>query len=156
MKCKKIERLLNVYLDNELPEQIKPAIQGHLSGCEKCTHTLNEIVKLKELIGTTTPYPVNPFLWTRIAESLKEEALIPIGVLITKILRVWVPIATMLILLSAVILYRLPELKIPAYKGTLATILDMPIVPENMEKITLNLLVYSNGLARREVPYAKF
>lgn len=155
MKCKNTARLLNMYADNELPEQTRSVLQGHLAGCEKCTHKLNEIMKLKELIAAAAPYPVNPFLWTRIAEGIREEIPMPIGVLVPGILRVWIPIAAVLILLSGFILYKLPVPERTVHKGTLSTILDMPISPENMEKITLNLLVYSNGLAK-EAPYVKF
>lgn len=139
MRCGKIQRLLNRYIDNELTEDI----QGHLAGCKGCTHRLNELTRIKELLGVTTAYQPNPFLLTRIASAIKEITPIPIG-----ILRVWVPIATILILLAGFILYRLPEVEKPVR----TTIFDIPTVPENMERITLNLLVYTNG----EVPYVRF
>lgn len=155
MKCKKIQHLINMYADNELPGQTRSVVQGHIAGCEKCAHTLNEITKLKEIIGAAVPYPVNPFLWTRIASGIREEMPIPTGVLIPKILRIWVPIASVLIILTGIFMHNLPEQEKPVYdKGTLTTIMDMPIIPENMEKITLNLLVYANGILK-EVPHVK-
>lgn len=152
MRCERVERLLNMYIDKELPEKTQSIVNGHLAGCDRCTHTLNELNRLKELVGTTAPYPVNPFLWTRIAEGLKEEVPIPIGILVPKVLRVWVPIATILILLSGLMLYRTEK---PVYKTKSliqTAVLDIPATPENMEKITLNLLIYTNG----GIHYAKF
>lgn len=158
MKCRKAQRLLNIYIDNELPGQKMSAVNGHLAGCPQCAITLNKLTKLKELAGTTTPYTANPFLWTRIAEGIKEGIPIPIGPLVLKFLRIWVSIASVLILVSGITLYRLPVEKEVLYGETSsmeATIFEIPVTPENMEKITLNLLVYTNGLTG-EVPYVNF
>lgn len=135
MKCKNVQRLLSSYIDNELTGDI----QGHLSGCKECTHRLNELTRIKELVGTIPAYEVNPFLFTRISSAIKEEIPIPIG-----LIKIWVPIAAMLILIAGIILYRLPEAEKPV-------VFETPIRPENMERLTLNLLVY-NG----EVPYVRF
>lgn len=141
MNCKMVQRLLNRYIDNELTEDI----QGHLSGCKDCTYRLSELSKIKELTGATPVYQTNPFLLTRITSAIREITPFPIG-----ILKVWVPIATLLIIISGIILYRLPEAERPVTKGS--EIFNIPVIPENMERITLNLLVYTNG----EVPYVRF
>lgn len=152
MRCKKTQRLLNMYIDNELATEVHSAVQGHIGVCQKCSTTLNELNKLKELVGTTTPYPVNPFLWTRIAAALKEEIPIPIGVLVPKFLKIWVPVAAALILFCGFLLYK-TERPVYTKKSLIQTaVLDIPITQENMEKITLNLLVYTNG----GMTYAKF
>lgn len=134
MKCKKVQRLLNRYIDNELPVDL----HEHLEGCKECTYRLKELTRIKELIGAAAPYPTNPFLLTRIASAIEGVMPFPIW-----ILRVWVPIATAFIFITSIIIYRLPEIERPVPKET--EIFNIPVTPENMERITLNLLVYTNG-----------
>lgn len=136
MNCRMVQRLLNRYIDNELPVDL----HEHLEGCKDCTHRLSELSRIKELVGSIPAYQPNPFLWTRIASAIEEKLPIPIG-----IIRVWIPIATILIILTGSILLILPKAKEPE-------IFTIPITQENMERITLNLLVYTNG----EVPYVRF
>lgn len=147
-----------MYIDNELPEQSNLSVETHLAECKQCTNTLNEFSRLKELIGKTTPYSANPFLWTRVAEDIKEGLPIPVGILVPRFLKAWIPIATIFILFSGFILFKLPEPQKIQYKTPLTmetAIFNIPLKPENMERITLNLLVYTNGITG-EVQHAKF
>lgn len=151
MKCKKIMRLLNMYVDDELPENLQVSLKGHIETCKDCNHKLNEFMKLKELIGTSTQYTANPFLWTRVLEGIREEMPVPIGILVPRLLKAWIPIASILIVISGFILYKLPESREPLYKVPSpieTTVLNIPTSSMNMEKITLNLLVYTNGLTQ--------
>lgn len=156
MRCKVVKRLLNGLMDNELVGEIQDTVKGHLEGCKECSHRLKELTKLKEMVRTSTPYTANPFLWTRIANSIKEEMPVPIGILIPRILRLWIPIASVLTIVCGLALFNLIKTEEPADRGALSTILDMPITPENMEKITLNLIVYTNGITQKEMPYVQF
>lgn len=159
MRCKKVFNLLNMYADREISQDMHSHIEKHLAGCKKCTGTLNEILRLKNIIGTVPQYTANPFLWTRIAEGIKQLVPAPVSLPVLNFLRVWVSAAGILIVLSGFVLFNLPEIERPRNDTDRQSItrqmLEVPITPENMEKITLNLLVYTNGKLP-EVPYVKY
>lgn len=158
MKCSDIEHLLNRYIDKELPARKTAVLEGHLAGCQKCTQKLNESIKLKGLVQALPAYTVNPFLWTRIRTAIgMKPAAVPAWIIIPKILKLWTAIACSLILISSIVLTKVTKTEQFMYKEELSVqkaILEIPAVPENMEKITLNLLVY-NG-TKTEVPYGLF
>lgn len=148
MKCSIIQRLLNRYIDNELPGKDIFDIKEHLAGCAQCTHKLNELTTLKGFIGGITPYTANPYLWTRIAESIHRGVPIPISILTTKIFKIWIPVATAFIVLSTIALFYVPEPQRPLRENIVSlenALLNMPRTPDNLENITINVLVYTNG-----------
>lgn len=157
MNCSKIERLLNMYIDKELPADRATTLHEHLAGCQRCTQRLNELTQLKGLVQTIPKYTPNPFLWTRITTALSETPVVPIRVVASRVLRLWVPVACTLILMSSIILTRVSKLEVSMYKekpSMQKAILEIPATPENMERITLNLLVYNTE--EMEVNYALF
>lgn len=157
MKCSKTQRLLNMYIDKELPADKVTALQGHLAGCQRCTQRLNELVQLKELVQTAPKYTANPFLWTRISAALTKKPAIPTWVVAPKVLKLWTAVACMLILISSIVLTQVTKVEVSMYQERPSIqneILEIPAKPENMERIALNLLVYTTrGM---EVNYALY
>lgn len=154
VKCNKTKRLLNMYLDKELPIKEGSEIKGHLKDCKKCNHYMAGLNLVKESIAGESSYNTNPFLWTRIKEAITEKPFIPGPLAIPGIVKLWMPIAVFSIFISLSVLHSLPtaqSLITKEPKTMETTILEVPITPENMEQITLNLIVYTNGMKGRFV-----
>lgn len=158
MKCKKASILLNRYIDNELSGEMRAEVQGHLAKCENCNNILKEMTHLKNAFAAIPRHAANPFLWTRIADKIKCPVPLVFGFPIPKLLHIWITMACVLIVSSGIVLYKISEPEKEqetASENLSAQILESPMRPENMEKITLNLLVYTNGKPL-EAPYVKF
>ena len=148
MKCEKIKKSINRYADGE---EVNEKIIRHIESCESCTKESRQISRIKELAGSLPVYPVNPFLWTRISAALEKQPVIPYGV---GALKLWVATASALILLAGTILALTPRQQPVSTADTVNNaLLSFPATPENMEKLTLNFLFYSNGLKTTEVIY---
>lgn len=158
MRCKKVVRSINMYVDNELPENEKSSVRTHISECSKCSQIFNELMKIKENMGKIPVYSPNPFLWTRIEAELRQNPYIPDFLNIPQLIRGWVLAASLLLVIFGAALYKLPrteETSDTMSPSITNSIMEIPNTPENMEKITLNFLVYTNGYAW-EAPYARF
>lgn len=157
MNCSKAEHLINMYIDKELPAKKTVVLEGHLAGCQKCTQKLNESIKLKGLVQASPAYTANPFLWTRIRTAIGSKPAVPAWIIIPKILKLWTVAACSLILVSSIVLTKITRAEQFMYKEESSiqkAILEIPAIPENMEKIILNLLVYN--ATKMEVPYGLF
>ena len=60
MKCRKIISYLNAYVDGELSERRRRAVEAHLTGCGPCRGRLEEIRALAGLFEDTLPVPPVP------------------------------------------------------------------------------------------------
>ena len=150
MKCKKTQRMLNRYLDHVLAAGKETALQEHISKCPRCRNKLREMKQLKVLLGTETAYSPNPFLWTRIKAGLQEPNNIPGLFPLPAIIKAWVPLAILIILLAAFTLSRLPGVKNWYFydkpQSIETVIMRIPGTPENLERISLNFLVYGSDI----------
>ena len=54
MNCKKIEELLNPYIDQELDAESTQTIEEHLKSCPTCQ---DEYLKLKEMVASLNLLP---------------------------------------------------------------------------------------------------
>jgi predicted anti-sigma-YlaC factor YlaD len=147
-----------MYLDNELPENKKGIVKEHITACSHCASTFNSIAKVKNNIGKVPVFSPNPYLWTRIAAELKEAPYSPGIFGVPQAIKVWASAVSILLIISGIVLYNLPETEDTASisSSTITnSIMEIPSTPFNMEKITINFLVYTNGYAW-EAPYARF
>ena len=147
MNCKKTERLLNQYVDNELPSTKFSLVKSHLESCNNCLQKHEELLKLKNIVKAQMGYTGNPFLWTRISTAISQEPIMSVIGLIPKLLKTWLTIASLLIIVSSSSLLYINALTMAIDKKDSSienTILEMPDIPENMEKITLNLIIYTS------------
>ena len=150
MKCKKAQRMLNRYLDHILAPGEEVNLQEHIRICPQCRNRLREIEQLQELLGTETAYEPNPFLWTRVKAGLQEPNSVPGLFPLPVIIKAWVPLAILIILLAIFTLSRIPGVENQSLyhkpQSMETTIMQIPGTPENLERITINLLVYGNGM----------
>lgn len=49
MKCSRVRKKLNAYLDNELSQQKRTNIEGHLSLCSLCSEELNNLSRVSDV-----------------------------------------------------------------------------------------------------------
>lgn len=54
MTCRHTRLLLEDFLDHELPQAERDQVQRHLESCTDCRSEYEELVRLKELMGTVT------------------------------------------------------------------------------------------------------
>jgi hypothetical protein len=158
MKCKNVIREINMYIDNELPDIESDNVKNHIAMCPHCGKIYNGLVKVKEGIGSLPVFNPNPYLWTRIEAELRENPFTPGLLNIPQIIRTWVSIASILVIVFGIVLYNLPQAEDnsdTASSSITNSIMEIPNTPENMEKLAINFLVYTNGYAW-EAPYAKF
>jgi len=70
MKCKKANKKLTLYFNNELSVAEDEAIKNHLKNCENCYNLYSELKTTYNLIGKKETLKPNPFLYTRINQQL--------------------------------------------------------------------------------------
>jgi len=158
MKCKNVIRKMSMYIDNELPDIESDNIKNHIAMCPHCAKIYAGVVKIKQNIGSLPVFNPNPYLWTRIETELRANPYAPGLLNIPQIIRTWVSIASVLLIVFGIVLYKLPQIEDVSDSESSSitnSIMEIPNNPENLEKIAINFLVYTNGYAW-EAPYAKF
>lgn len=71
--CKSVQRLFDAYIDNELLSSEVATVQGHLEACTNCSALLDELLALKEGLGSLPREKAPPHLKARILKQLEEE-----------------------------------------------------------------------------------
>lgn len=66
MKCSKIIRILNAYLDGELPEADSARVRQHLQRCPACAGRLEELRRLNSTLDALPQAEVSPFFAARV------------------------------------------------------------------------------------------
>lgn len=76
MKCKAVEKLLPLYLENELTAPQKKAVEEHLEKCLSCAATLAGLRKVSALLAQVPELEVSPSLQARLyaIPALPEKA----------------------------------------------------------------------------------
>jgi len=107
MSCRKIEKLIEIYLDGELESQQNDLVFSHVQTCDKCNSRLNESRKLNKVLTSLSPRKHPSYLHGSIMSRLQTETCkekkrfeFPISA--------WAGVATliMVIVLSTVLLFR--------------------------------------------------
>ena len=73
MNCKKIEELLNPYIDQELDAESTQTVEEHLKSCPSCRE---EYLKLKQVVstlGSISPQPAPEILTQSIMTKISQE-----------------------------------------------------------------------------------
>jgi anti-sigma factor RsiW len=58
--CREVVELLNGYLDDALPADVRAAVEAHLAGCDGCTMVLDEFRQTIAMTGMLTEGDVTP------------------------------------------------------------------------------------------------
>ena len=146
------ESLLNEFLDNELTQETRVAVEAHVAECPECRERVDELhglfAELKQLADevpardlSTLALTSRPGLWLRLA--LAVQAGLALGILISIFRYTWGYIATFLSGLhigeglSRPILFTFPAIqlslpKLPAYE---------PLIPLPILIVTLVIVV---------------
>ncbi len=66
MKCAQINKLLPVYLENELSWQEKMEVEAHLKTCARCAADLDNFKKISLLLSSMPQLEINPSLQARL------------------------------------------------------------------------------------------
>lgn len=70
MDCKKINKKIIFYIDNELNQSEKDKVQKHIETCKKCKETYNLLLASMNIISVEKNKKVNPFIATPILEKI--------------------------------------------------------------------------------------
>src|SRR5579872_5879839 len=65
---------LSDYLDDELTSSERRAVEAHLTGCDACARTLDELRRVVDRARTAVPRPPAHDLWDGIASRLADDA----------------------------------------------------------------------------------
>ena len=74
MNCKQACEQLSEYIDGELDEQSRRAIEGHLAGCEACRDELEDLRKTIAAVKSLPTVPAPEELSSRILAGIPERA----------------------------------------------------------------------------------
>ena len=111
MKCRKIVKLLSMYIDHELSGIEKSEVENHLLKCRNCSLELDLLKKLhNRMISIDIPEP-GPFfeqnLFSKI-KNLKTHSVFELIINYTNSLftrPVWIPAGTAAVLLAVILFY---------------------------------------------------
>jgi hypothetical protein len=74
MKCEDCLKVIEEYLDGELPEREAMSVGAHVASCERCTHQLEALHDEQNLYALyRREVEVSPTLWTKVAARIDEE-----------------------------------------------------------------------------------
>lgn len=73
MDCKKTCERLSVYIDNELTEQEKTALDGHLAGCAECREELMAMRAAGEAVKAVPEVTLSPDFRARFWQKVRES-----------------------------------------------------------------------------------
>jgi anti-sigma factor RsiW len=60
MTCKELVELVTDYLEGTLPEEVRQQMDQHLSGCDGCTHYLEQMRQTIRLTGLVSEENMTP------------------------------------------------------------------------------------------------
>jgi len=73
MNCKKCHNDLIFYIEGNLPEERRQAVETHLHLCEECASFAAYLTSTMKVIGSEKELKPSPFLYTRIKARLEPE-----------------------------------------------------------------------------------
>ncbi len=74
MRCDEVSTLLETYLDGELPEGRREALEAHVERCEHCTALLQESIRWRKTLRLARVPGAPESLHARVRERLHREA----------------------------------------------------------------------------------
>jgi len=70
MKCRKIKKLLQLYIDNALTFDEKQMIERHLKECSTCRAELKSLSSMVKMIGSLPEIPPPPDLTEKVMSKI--------------------------------------------------------------------------------------
>lgn len=71
--CSDVEELVDFYVDEELPNSLRPKIQAHLLKCSTCRELVDDVVTIVEVARTLSNQALPPGVRDRLREHLSKE-----------------------------------------------------------------------------------
>lgn len=144
--CLSVSKLLEKYFDQEVRDNEKSLVEGHLRNCADCRNALRSLEELRALIKSPVEEAIReedfPWIWQKIEREIRKtqekltwwqslHSWLDIRPLFRK--KVWIPAAATLVVLLFITV-RLIFQAAPSYPGaTVVEYLDSP---------TYNVMVY--------------
>ena len=72
-ECSDVENLVDFYVDGELPQELTPKFQFHLSGCPNCSELVDDVVAIVDVARTLSNRSLPAGVKERLREHLKRE-----------------------------------------------------------------------------------
>ena len=72
-ECDEIEKLVDSYIDGELPEVLCDRFEAHLSDCPACNGLVFDIKQIVQLARTMDEEPLPLEIGARLRQRLKDE-----------------------------------------------------------------------------------
>lgn len=76
MKCDEIEKLLTLYIDDEISKEEKEAVKSHVSSCPHCKKLMDQHLKIKktssEISFTEPPADTMAKYWANVSANLSR------------------------------------------------------------------------------------
>ncbi len=145
--CPSISKLLEKYFDQEVTDEEKILVEGHLRGCESCRDALKSLEELRAFIKVPVDEAAReedfPWVWQKVEREIRlrkkptwRQSLrswLDVSPLLKK--KVWIPAAAtvvVLLLITAQIIFRQPS----SYPGS--------SVVEYLQSDDYNVMVYES------------
>ena len=100
MRCKKIRKMLNRYVDGELSARYQEGVRRHLASCDCCERELASITRLKDVFSALETEELPRSLWPKIAKRLAEQkGMEPVWTFSESVARRLIPVAAAALLI---------------------------------------------------------
>jgi len=149
--CSAVSKLLEKYFDQEVTDEERSLVDGHLLECGACQGVLNSMEKLRDLVRAPVEEALQkedfPWVWQKIERGIRLEEKRTLGETLRLWLqvspfsqrKVWIPAVaaiSMILILTIPLLFK----KSSSYPG--------PSVVEYIESQTNNVMVYESEDAK--------
>ena len=72
MTCKKIQKKLLSFQDNNLPNNEMIEIEKHLKNCAQCSENYSGLIELWDKLGELETIDSAPFFWTKLSQRIND------------------------------------------------------------------------------------
>lgn len=72
VECKKIKKLLQLYIDNALTSDEKQMVEKHLKGCPTCRAELKPLYSIVKMVGSLPEIPPPPDFTEKVMSKISQ------------------------------------------------------------------------------------
>ncbi|HEC69542.1 MAG TPA: hypothetical protein ENI31_04595 [Candidatus Omnitrophica bacterium] len=76
MNCKKIKKLIQLYIDQEIDSEKTQVLKEHLKTCASCQREVNTLVSLKKLISSQEKITTSQDFIAKVIEKIRKQEIL--------------------------------------------------------------------------------
>ena len=105
MRCRKIRKLMNGYMDREITPRTSVLVEDHLARCPLCAREFEELTEIRGIFSKWRAPRPDPYFWTRLSTRIAVKEAHRIWTEAERTVRRWAVGLALVVLLSISFFY---------------------------------------------------